>query len=181
MKRIIGIFTVSIFIITSIGCDEVKELTNIDFSVTLQKVLPVDVASTNEMTNSILLDATTDPEIQEYINNIEGYEITELKFAIENYQEDTEKEIYFNGQIGFSSKTANAATTSCAVSNLPVTNFANTGDFELSTCTQILSDISAILTADNAVKIYLTGTFSGAPLSFDLKTTTKVKVTARPL
>ena len=182
MKRFAISILPALFILALFSCDEVKveELADIDFNTTLTKSLHVDVTSTNEMTSSIVLDATADPEIKKYADKIKNYEITELLFAIENYQADTEDEIYFDGSIGFSKKSENTATSSCSVTNMPVTNWAGTGNFEIASCTSILNDISVALTADNAVKIYMTGTFTDAPLTFDLKVTAKVKVTANP-
>lgn len=163
------------------SCDSVEKLTEIDFPVTLSQTLPVVVTNTNEMTTTVVLDATTNSEIAKYLDNIKGYEITELLFAIENYQAPNEDEAYFNGTIGFSKKAENQPTSSCPAENIPITHWAGTGDFEVVKCTSVVNEISAILTADNAVKIYVSGIYTKAPLSFDLKITTTVKVTATPL
>lgn len=171
----------TLLISMNFSCDEIEKLADIDFTVTLEKTLPVEVTSTDEMTTTVVLDATTDPDIKEYINNIKGYKITKLLFAIENYQAQTEDEIYFDGSLGFSKKTENQATVNCAVSPLNITHVAGTGDFEISTCTAIVNGISAVLTADDAVKIYMTGEFTDQPLNFDLKVTATVTVTASPL
>ena len=181
MKRLFNCIFLACLFVFIFSCDEVDKLTDISFNVKLMKTLPVSVVSTNEMTTTIVLDATTDPEIQKYIDNIKGYEITELLFAIENYESSTGEEIYFNGQLGFSKKSQNSPSSSCAVDNLPVTHWAGTGNFDIDKCTTILTEISAILTTDNAAKIYMIGTFTKAPLSFDLKITTTAKVTASPL
>ena len=181
MKRLFSAALPALLILLLFSCDNGSDIADIDFPVTLPMTLHVSVSNTSEMTTSVVFDATTNPEIKEYLGNIKGYEITELLFAIENYAAPNEEEIYFNGEIGFSKKTENIASVSCPVSNLPVTNFAGTGDFELSTCSDVLNDISAILTADNAVKVYMTGSFTKAPASFDLKVTVKVKITASPL
>jgi len=181
MKRLIINLFPSLLILMFFSCDKAEELGDIDFNTTLVKSLPVSVANTSEMTSSIVLDASTDPEIKKYTDKIKNYEITELLFAIENYIAPNEDEIYFNGEIGFSNKTENQATTTCSISPLNVTHVAGTGDFPISTCNAIVNGISEVFTTDNAVKIYMTGAFTKAPLSFDLKVTVKVKVTANPL
>lgn len=181
MKRFLTTVLIATLMIVNFSCDEVKELADIDFSTTIVKTLPVNVASTSEMTTSILLDATSDPEIAKYINNIKGYEITNLQFAIENYQTSLSAEVYFTGNLGFGSKSSTQPGSTCAVSDLPVTHWAGTGNFKIDACTDLINDISAALTSENAVKIYMTGTFTKAPLSFDLKVTADVKVTASPL
>ncbi len=181
MKRLFNCIIPAFVFVIIFSCDEVDKIADITFNVTLMKTLPVSVVTTNEMTTTIVLDATTDPEIQKYIDNIKGYEITELLFAIENYESSTGEEIYFNGQLGFSKKSESTPSSSCPANNIPVTHWAGTGNFDIDKCTSILNEISAILTADNAAKIYLIGTFTKAPLSFDLKITTAAKVTASPL
>lgn len=165
-----------------VSCDKASELTDVSFSTTLSQTLPVAVTGTSETTASILLDAAAaDPEIQKYASNIKQYEITKLTFAIENYQSTLPDEIYFDGVFGFSKKTESAPTATCSISPLNVTHFAGTGDFNVGNCDAILTGISAIFTSDNAVKLYMTGTFTKAPLSFNLKVTAQVKVTASPL
>ncbi|MCG8306123.1 MAG: hypothetical protein MI975_01950 [Cytophagales bacterium] len=181
MKRLRGRFLPALAFLTMFNCDEVKELADVNFQTTLTKTLPVNVVSTNEMTTSVTLDATSDPEIMKYANNIKGYEITKLRFAIENYQTSIPDEIYFDGSMGFGKKTGSQPTSTCAINPLNVTHWAGTGDFEIDACTNIINDISEALASDNAVKIYLTGNFSKAPLLFDMKVTADVKVTANPL
>ena len=181
MKKSASYFLQACLIIGILSCDKVDDLPDIDINATLSETLQIVVPNTNEMSTSTVLDATTNSDVNKHLDKIKKYEITELLFAIENYAAPNEDEIYFNGEIGFSKKTENRASVSCPVSNLPVTNFAGTGDFELSTCSDVLNDISAILTADNAVKVYMTGSYTKAPASFDLKVTVKVKITASPL
>ena len=181
MKKIRLYFLPAFIIISLFSCDKAEELSDINFNATLVKSLPVVGSTTNEMTSTIILDATSDPEIQKYADKIKNFEITELLFAIENYQADTGDEIYFDGSIGFSKKSENQPTSSCSISPLNITHVAGTGDFTIGNCDDIINEISAIFAADNAVKIYMIGTFSKATLTFDLKATVKVKITASPL
>lgn len=182
MKKLAIICLSAFLILAFFSCEKIgEELPDFDFNSSLVKSLPVVVTSTNEVTSSIVLDAATDPKIKQYADKIKNYEITELLFAIENYSAPTEDEIYFDGNIGFSKKTENKATAFCSINPLNVTHVASTGDFPISTCNVIVNGISELFTADNSVKIYMTGTFSKAPLTFDLKVTVKVKITASPL
>ncbi len=169
------------FIVSVFSCDQATDLIDINFNTVLTKTLPVAVITTDEMSTSVLLDATLDNEIGKYANNIQSYEITELTFAIENYSAPTEDEIYFNGEIGFSKKNQNQASSTCPISPLNVTHVAGTGSFNISTCDAILDGISAVFLSDNAAKIYMTGNFTKEPLTFDLVVTAKVKITASPL
>ncbi len=176
------ILFLSVFSLSALmSCEEVEKITDIKFSTTISQSLPVTVIGTDEMTVSIVLDATTDAEIKKYANKIKKYEIEEILFAIENYDAPKDDEIYFNGEIGFSKKSEQTASSSCAISPLNVTHVDGTGDFNISTCDAIVDGISTIITDGNGIKIYMTGTFTNAPLSFNLKVTIKVAVTANSL
>ena len=181
MNKFAIVYRPVFLILVLISCNKAEEFADVNFNTTLVESLPVTVISTNEMTASIVLDATTDPKIENYLGKIKKYEITELLFAIENYSTSIEDEIYFDGNIGFSKKSENNATTSCSISPLNITHVAGTGDFKISTCDAILTGISDVFTSDNAVKIYMTGAYTKAPLTFNLKVTVKVKVIANPL
>jgi hypothetical protein len=181
MKKIVINSLFLACIIFAFSCDKAEDLTDVNFNVVLTKTLPVAVITTDDMTTSVILEATTDPEILKYADKIKRYEITELTFAIENYSAPTTTEIYFDGEIGFSKKTQNEATTSCAISPLNITHVAATGPFPISTCNDILDGISVVFLADNAVKMYMTGTFTKEPVTFDLVVSAKVKITANPL
>lgn len=163
------------------SCDEIKDLVDITFDTTLEQAMPVAVVSTNQMSTSIVLDATVDPEIEQYKNNIKDYEITKLQFAIENYVAPTEDEIYFNGVIGFGSKSSTSPTSSCNIEFYNITHVADTGPSEFTECTQKANEVADLLLTDNGLKIYMVGTFSRAPVTFDLKVTIDVEITANPL
>lgn len=181
MKRwILGcLITILCFALSS--CDEAQEIADIDFDRTITKSLLVSVSNTNEMTASVILDAATDAEISKYVDKIKKYEILEILFAVENYTTTAEEEIYFNGNIGFSKHLENQPTSVCSLSPYNITHVASTGDAQISTCNMIIDEISGLLISNNAVKIYMLGSFTKSPLSFDLKVTIKVKVTASPL
>ena len=180
MKRLLRTTLPALLILLLFSCDKVDDLTDVNLDATLSETLQISVSSTQAMSITKVLDAAKNSLVNDHLDKIKQVEVTELKFAIENYAAPNDDEIYFNGEIGFSKKTENVASSTCAISNLPITNFVGNGAFELSTCANILDDISAILTADKAVKVYMTGTFTKAPLSFDLEVAAKVKIIASP-
>ncbi len=182
MRNVLANFFLLLFGLTLFSCDETKDLLDVEFDTTISTKLPVAAATTDEGTYSILLDATVDSEIQKYAEKIKKYEVKELWIAVENYSTPlASEEIYFNGDLGFSSKSASTPASTCAISNLNITHVAATGDFAINSCSAILSDIATAFTGDNAVKVYLVGAVNKAPVSFDLKVTVKVGVTANPL
>ncbi len=163
------------------NCDNADKLADVKFDVTLYATLPVAAATTDPIKESIVIDAATDPEIMKYLDKIKGYEITELLFSIEDYNSSLEDEIYFNGDIGFSRIIDANPFKKCSVQFLNVTHWAGTGYFDIDLCNDLFNEIGEMLLADDGVKIYLTGSFDKAPLTFNLKVKVKMKVTANPL
>jgi len=175
------VFSLLILLFIQVGCGSDGEiLPDIELNKTLEKSIPVSVITTDEMTATVILDATNDSEILKYENKIKNYEISSLEFAIENYSSPLDDEIYFNGSIGFSKEGASFPAFECAVSPMPVTHWAGTSTFPLGNCDDLKEQIATILTGENAVKMYLTGSFTKEPLTFELKVIAKVKITANP-
>jgi hypothetical protein len=181
MKKCFSSIPILFLGVVFMTCDKVEELTDVNFNTTVTTMLTVTAVDANESIHSIVLDATSDAEIQKYASKIKNYEITELMVAVQNYSSVTTAEIYFNGDLGFGAKNSAQPSTTCSISNLNITHVAGTGDFAINNCNAILSDIGDLFIAENAVKIYMIGTFTQAPVTFNLKVTAKVKITANPL
>jgi len=166
-------------------CDQVKELAAISFNTTLEFSIPVaelSVGSNINYDESMILDANNNSEIRKYTGNIRSIEVQLMEFAIENYSSVVEEEIYLNnGVIGFGDKSSSVYTSTCNVDAFPITHWAGTGFFEISDCNSTLSAIGSALSDQQAVKIFIQGTLTKAPVSFNLKVRMKVKVTATTL
>lgn len=175
-KAFVGILFTTLF-----ACDKIDELADVNFNANLSETFQVDATTTNEMTFSSTLDVSEDSDAKPYLDKIKNYEIEELKFEITNLSTSVSGEIYFDGVLGFSKKNETSATATCSVSPLNITHVNNTGAFEINNCDDILNDLKSILMSDNAAKIYMQGTFSKAPVTFDLTVHIKVKITANPL
>ncbi len=168
-------------ILSFISCDEASDLADVTFSTEISKILPVAVINTEENSYMVLLDATSDSEIDTYADKIKSFEINKLYIAVENYNAPDDDEYYFNGTLGFSSKSGTAAAATCNISPLNITHVENTGQFEINNCNDILGNVSSMLLDENAAKIYLDGSFTKAPFQFDLVVTVELSVTANPL
>ena len=171
----------TLLIVLFFSCDEIESLADIDFPVTLTKSHPFEVTTTDEMTTTIVLDATTNSEVKKYVNNIKSYRVTELLFAIENYAAESQDDIFFDGVMGVSKKSENQPSSTCQVNDLNITQKAKEGNFEITNCSDVVNKMSSLLKQENAINIYLIGEFTKAPLEFDLKVTATVTVTANPL
>jgi len=166
-------------------CDEVKEAINVDFSRTITQVLPVNETRSGTdivYSNTYVIDATSDAEIQKYADNIVDIEVETLEFQIENYSSSVEGEVSLkDGTLGFGNIGASSATATCMVDNLPVTLWSGTGFFTLAGCATTIDEIAAALTSDQSVKVFLDGTLSQGPVAFDLVVRLKLNVAATPL
>lgn len=181
MKKFLIIGFAILACVSLINCDDAKEALDVSFSRDISTTLSIASATTNEANYNILLNAELDPEIQKYADNIKSYEITKLMIGIENYNSPLEDEIYFNGSLGFGKKSSTSPESSCPISNLPITNYAGTGNFEINGCNNLLNSIAGMMKDENSVRVFLIGATSKAPVYFDVKIIATVKVTANPL
>ncbi len=178
-------FVVLIAGLTISGCEQTNELKAVDFNTDLNFSVPV-----SELTNgtnisydqSLILDATTNPEIKEYADRIRDIKVLSMEFAIENYTTMIPDEIYLNNAVfGFGAKTSTTPQSSCNVDALPVTHWADTGFFQFDSCNSTFNAVGDFLTSEQAVKFYIKGTFTKAPVSFVLIVRMNVRVTATAL
>jgi hypothetical protein len=181
MKRILIVVLSLLTTLNFTSCDETKDALDIDFETEVTGSLKIVAVNTNENTYTLVLDATSDPEILKYASKIKSYEVQELALAVENYSAANQDDNYLNGDLGFSSSSDSEPKASCSFSNLNVKHIANTGYSTYNDCNKTVAQIATALTSDNSVKIYLVGSLTVAPSQFDLKLRVKLKVTANPL
>ncbi len=174
-----------IAVLTISGCDQAGELKGVEFDTDLNFSVPV--AELTNGTNikydqSIILDATTNPEIKKYADKIRSIQVQSMEFAIEDYTTMIPDEIYLTNTVfGFGAKTSTSPQSSCNVDALPVTHWADTGFFRFDSCNSTFNALSNFLTGEQAAKFYIKGTFTKAPVSFKLKVHMKVSVAATAL
>ena len=181
MKRISIVVLSFLVSLSFISCEETKDALDVTFDTEVTGTLKVVATNTDESTHSLVLDATTDNEIQKYASKIKSYQVQELALAVENYSAASTADNYLIGDLGFSGITDSQPKAKCSFSNLNVKHISSTGYSTYNDCNKTVDQIAAALITDNAVKTYLTGTFTVAPCQFDLKVRVKLKVTANPL
>lgn len=181
-RRSISILAVTLVLL---ACDEVNELTTIDFNSTLNFVLNASETSTGQSipyNETVIFDATAvDADFDRYADNIEDIDITSLEFSIDNYSGPQDGVYLSDGIFGWADVGASsfASESSCSVDNLLIIN--SDAYFDVFPCNQILDRIAGHLVQEQAVKLFLQGTLQSAPVSFDLNVRMAVKVTARAL
>ena len=72
--------------INLISCDEVDELTQIDLDATFTEEVTINLTQDNTNINgSVNINLADDPDLADYLSNIEDVEITEASYKIKNY------------------------------------------------------------------------------------------------
>lgn len=158
-------------------------LETITFHSTLHQTIYVDEttgAKNKAYADTIVLDATTDSDIQKYKSKIRSFKVNTIQYTIGNY--DGPPNCIFNGSISFGDQDANTADFAANVTDLNVSEtFANATVMSVEVTDEDVATINSLLKSDKAVKIYLNGTLSQTPVTFDINIKVDVGVEAETL
>ena len=172
---------VSSFLISS--CDLLDKADDVNFDTTLEETINIseqDAGTNVAYSETITLDATTDPDINEYKNKITGFTVKKVSYQITGY--DGPSNATFSGTVSFGDASTTTPTVAATISNL---NFqtANAGQtiFDLPVSQADIDKIGNLLKDDKAVKIYLNGTLSATPLYSNVRVILEVSVKADAL
>jgi len=186
--KTIGFRLASCVVVTTIifllgSCSLFEDVDDVSFDTTLDETLTVSEpdAGTNVAYEEVLtLDATSDPDISKYKAKIKGFKVNKVSYQIINYAGDFST--VFNGSLSFGDASSSSASVAATVSNLNVKQAYLSGTvYELLINQADIDKIAALLKDDKAVKIYLNGTLSQTPVSFDVNVVMDVTVEANAL
>lgn len=148
------------------SCDLLDKADDVNFDTTLEET--INITEESEGTNvaygeTITLDATSDPDINEYKNKITEFKVNKVSYQIVSY--DGPSNATFSGTIAFGDVSTTTPTVSAVISNFnfQTANAAQT-IFDLPINQADIDKIAGLLKDDKAVKIYLNGTLSSTPL-----------------
>lgn len=184
MKRHIGLSLccLLLLVISFGGCDWFDSVDDVSFNSTLEE--DINVAEENSGENvsyeeTIVLDATSDPDIDKYKSKIKGFKINNISYQVTGYDGLTTT---FNGSLAFGDATSTSPQVLATVTNLNVqAAYLNGTIFDLSLSQGDVDTIASLLKDDKAVKLYLTGTLSQTPVYFTVHVILDVKVEADAL
>lgn len=165
------------------ACDLLDKAKNIDFDATLEETIFVN--EENEGTNvtyteTITLDATTDPDIDKYKSKITGFTIKKVSYQITSYDGPTGST--FSGTLSFGDASQTTPTVAATIANLDFQQAYTSGQvFELTINQADVDKIATMLKDDKAVKLYLNGLLSATPLYSSIKVILEVSVKADAL
>ena len=165
------------------SCDLLDKADDVDFDATLEETINIteeDAGTNAAYSETITLDATSDPDIDKYKNKITGFTVKKVSYQIVGY--DGQANATFSGNISFGDASTATPTVAAAISNLnfQTANAAQT-IFDLPINQADVDKIAGLLKEDKAVKIYLNGTLSSTPLYATVRVILEVSVKADAL
>jgi hypothetical protein len=165
------------------ACDLLDKADDVSFDATVDETILV--TEENEGTNvayteTITLDATSDPDISKYKSKITGFTVKKVSYQVVSF--DGVAGTVFSGTLSFGDASQATPTVAATVNNLNMQQaFASGQIFDLSISPTDVDKIAAMLKDDKAVKLYLNGQLSSAPLYSSVKVILEVSVKADAL
>jgi hypothetical protein len=166
-----------------LSCDLLDDADDVSFDTTLEQ--NIYAAESNPGTNVdydevITLDATTDPDINEYKEKIKGFKINSITYKVTSF--DGTPGSTFSGTLAFGDASTSTSSVAATITNLDLSAALTSGtEFEVTIDQADVNEIQAMLKSDKAVKIYLDGTLSETPVYFTLHIILDVTVEADAL
>lgn len=164
------------------GCDKVDDLTDFEFHSDLEESIPVVDENTSDTekaySHDILIDASTDTEIQKYQSKIKSFKIDKISYTIDDSENKT-KGVKFNGDLGFSASDGGSATILTTITNLDLDD--HTTVHEITLAPADLDKIAGYLNTNRTFKVYLNGKVSKTPINIIVNVKTEVTVVAKAL
>ena len=146
------------------GCDLIDKIRNLEIEIDTEvwKTIPVDITEEDDanINEPFTIDATSDPDIQEYQSKIKSFDVKEIYIRFLNYFDEVNGDITFNGTITIGNVYIN-------VNEKPSEYL---GRVMVVTPDQMALDmLNADLNQDNKLEGSIVGTVSGKPVSFTME------------
>lgn len=171
-----NISTILILLVLSLNlssCDEVDELTEVDFSTTLSEEVPVTLSDADtSMNGSLNINLADNEDIEPYLSKIESISITSASYVIKNY-------------VGEETATGTLTITAASQTFGPFQHAFFTDDQNGTSFSLDSSGLNALansLASNNQLSIQFSGTQDPAQNgSFTIEITLETEVTAQAL
>jgi hypothetical protein len=172
-------FSLVLIAVAFTGCNLFDKANDVTFTTTLDQTFNVDeeaIAENKAYSQQLVVDATTDPQIDKYKNKIKLFTVTKVTYKITNF-ESAVPVTFSNGTLSFSSSDATSADAITTISNVDLQDaYYNGTEYELTLSADAITKIQNYLKANKAVKVYLAGTLSQTPVLFDVEVSLNLKV-----
>ncbi len=125
------------------------------------------------------LNALDNKDIRDNLDKVKSWSVEKVSYALKNYQGDPSTT--FSDTFGFSPSSSGSASITIAVSGVNLNDLNNGSKQALALSSNDLATMASWFEKDNALKVYMTGTLSQGPVSFDLVVYAKIKIRAKVL
>ncbi len=163
------------------GCSLFDKADDISFDTVLTEYLDViDNSSSQNVAYSetIVIDATTDPDINKYLDKIKGIKLNKLTYQIVGVS-NTAPGTLFSGSLSFGAIGSSTPTVAITITDLDMNDLATVHQVTISQSD--INTINNLLKNDKAVKFYLSGEISQTPVYANIEIVMDVQVDADAL
>lgn len=150
------------------SCDIFDKADDVSFNASFDESFTITNAPAGTLEKSIVVDATTDPEVNKYKEKITSIVINEITYKVTDY--DGPSTATFSGDAVFGTSSDTDAFGSVEISSLNLSNASSTGqEFQLSLAQTEVDAIAAQLKNNSTVTVTFAGTLSEGPASFKIQ------------
>ena len=170
MKTFIKFLVVVLLMVSYTSCDEIDELTEVDFNTTLNEQLNVTIpAGIGLELNETMLINMVNSDTEDYLNVLQNVKITSFTYQLTNFSGDD----FGNLQGSFV-----ADGVELISHNMVVKETVDAGTVFEVTDTTLLNSIASKLKAGNNVLVGLVGESNSDGMNFTINMTIDLEVTA---
>ncbi len=160
------------------GCKKIKDVSTVDINGDLQKSFTVNIteSDTTAVSEQFSVDASSNTEINKYLNNVKQYQVKKVTYKITNYTGSTDVDpVILNGTLDF-------GTVSASITNLNLQSASTSGtDYDTGLTQDDLNTLATEMKSGNSLSGDLKGSVSGKPVTFTVVVTVSIVMTANVL
>jgi hypothetical protein len=183
MKNLV-LRSLAIFIFTAAVLTSCDELGDVTLNEPVTTSITVDETGTNQnvgYSKSLIVDATSNSEIQKYQDKVKSFTVNKITFKIKNYS--GEAAITPLSKVSYSATGSTSAPIEVAsIVNFNIKAAADAGtETELVVSNADLQAMAALLKNDMSITLYLNGSLSKTPVKFTAEFTVDATIVANAL
>lgn len=165
MKITTKIGALLLLILASFSCDDLDELTEFDITQDFSTSINISVTEDSEgqsqsISQSSILDITTNQEIEDNLDLIQDISVNELTYEITNYS-GVDDAILSDGVLTFGSSTITVASINLQQSDLDNTVYTIND-------TSVINAVANDLENNSMINMTVSGTVSATPVVFEV-------------
>ncbi len=163
------------------GCSLFDKIDDITFDATLTEYLEVADESTSQnvaYSEIVVIDATSDPEIEKYIDKIKEIKLKKLTYQIVSVS-NTAPGTLFSGNLSLGDISGSSPSVVITITNLDINDLSTVHEVAINQ--NDINTVNSLLKSDKAVAFYLSGEISQTPVYANIEIVMDVEVDADAL